>query len=277
MRRSTPEPFFMIVLRALDALKARELSFRAFGLLAFLCGEADFRTGKVTMSLRAMSDTVGWDGTTDWLRKNLRLLRDGGWIAYESRPGQQKPYVITLTGAKPASTSAPASDPGAGARAELTSERVGRLGGSDPSGERARASSGLQTNPSPPERQRDIDDEEYDAGFLEAIGTVGRLSGHQRVQALEVWRENPMFVRKCLREAKRGRVPAALFMSLVKDFKGTGAGAIADEWVVQTCKRDPTDPEHDRTVVLGPMPLAEAQVLAADDPDAVLRRFEGTS
>jgi hypothetical protein len=79
-----------------EALTGCEIDFLEHGLLTFLVGAINWRTGIYRGTLARLAEEVGWEQSTDWLRKKLSSLREGGWIEYESKSGQRSPYVIRL-------------------------------------------------------------------------------------------------------------------------------------------------------------------------------------
>jgi hypothetical protein len=91
-------PGFAKFPRKLPELLSRDdLTFYEFGLLAFLLAASNHRTHRWTGSLRSLQDLVRWPHGVDHLRKTLHALRDEGWIAFTSRPGQRTPYELQLT------------------------------------------------------------------------------------------------------------------------------------------------------------------------------------
>jgi hypothetical protein len=82
----------------IDALERGDLNFAEFGLLCWLECRANHRKTppEFTGTLNTIADAVDWQETDEWLRQCLVRLRDGGWIDYEVRPGQRKPFVIRL-------------------------------------------------------------------------------------------------------------------------------------------------------------------------------------
>lgn len=90
-------PFAQVVLALSDALNRRDLTFPQFGLAAFLALDADWRTGEAVYTLRALTDAVAWPWGPDKLLDDLKALRRAGWIEFDSRQGQRKPYVFRVT------------------------------------------------------------------------------------------------------------------------------------------------------------------------------------
>lgn len=95
MTRSA-EPFVRVPRRLFDAMQRGELSPTSFAVLAVLVDEADRLNGTAAFTLARLADRLSWEWGTEWLRRQLVGLRADGWIAYESKPGQRKPYRIEL-------------------------------------------------------------------------------------------------------------------------------------------------------------------------------------
>jgi hypothetical protein len=91
------EPFVRQPRRFHDALRCDDVNHRQFLLGCFLAGEIDFRTGVVALTLRALSDGIGWEWSEDTLLRDLKALRPA-WIDFEAKQGQRSPYVFRLTG-----------------------------------------------------------------------------------------------------------------------------------------------------------------------------------
>jgi hypothetical protein len=85
--------------RVHDALRRGDLSFEQFGILAYLTGAADYRSHEVTVTVGSLADGLQWPHSDDKLRRDLKAVKDGGWIDYEVRERQRRPYVIRVTGA----------------------------------------------------------------------------------------------------------------------------------------------------------------------------------
>jgi hypothetical protein len=101
-----------------DALTADELDFNSHGVLTFLIGAINWKTGVYRGTLRRLAEDIGWKRTSDYLRKTLNGLREDGWIGYESKSGKRDAYVIWLgaralsgQGNSPISDSTPEFDP----------------------------------------------------------------------------------------------------------------------------------------------------------------------
>ena len=208
----------MVPQRVLEAVKARDLRFRAFALLMFILGAVDFRSGRLTVTLRALADGCGWDLSLDWLRKTLGELRAQGWIDYESRPGQQRPYVITLRAA------AVTSDTPSATRTRSTSEATSESprGGEPATARRDRpdGTSGPQSEHRPkseeiedrrPRRERTDDDD-----LAELLDSMGVFTPAQRDRIASAWHTHPDGVLACAEQAAFAANPAAMFFTLVK-------------------------------------------------------------
>lgn len=79
-----------------EALTGDDLDFNSHGVLTFLIGAVNWKTGVYRGTIRRLAEDVGWERSEDYLRKALVKLRTGGWIEYESKPGQRSAYVIRL-------------------------------------------------------------------------------------------------------------------------------------------------------------------------------------
>ena len=95
--RDSREPFVMFPARFIDAEMRGELSERQAKLLRFIgrCGKEIKRETRLTLAQIAAG--VGWAGSDDALRRELRGLRPE-WIDYESTQGQRIPYLFHWTG-----------------------------------------------------------------------------------------------------------------------------------------------------------------------------------
>lgn len=78
------------------AVERGELTLRQLALLAYLRLKADHRAHEVTCTLSVLAEQCHWSHSTSLLSKELTILRRGGWVHYESRPGQRRPYIIHL-------------------------------------------------------------------------------------------------------------------------------------------------------------------------------------
>jgi hypothetical protein len=81
-----------------EALTGDDLDFNAHGLLTFLIGAINWKTGIYKGTIRRLAEEVGWEHSDDYLRKVLVRLRMGGWVDYASKPGQRSAYAIRLGG-----------------------------------------------------------------------------------------------------------------------------------------------------------------------------------
>jgi hypothetical protein len=79
-----------------DALTGDDLDFNAHGVLTFLIGAVNWKTGVYRGTIRRLAEDIGWEHSENYLSKKLRTLRDGGWIDFESKSGQRSAYVIRL-------------------------------------------------------------------------------------------------------------------------------------------------------------------------------------
>ena len=82
-----------------DALEGDELDFYDFGIVCYVLGAINWKTGVWKGTLGRMAEGMGWpfkDADKSALRKRLIKLRDAHWIEFESRQGQRSAYVIRL-------------------------------------------------------------------------------------------------------------------------------------------------------------------------------------
>jgi hypothetical protein len=87
--------------RAVVALRDGQLLYDEFVVLAWLYDRAPRTTFVVRVTLRQISDGIGWTRSDDWLSKRLRRLRDRGWIGFDSQPGRNRHvYEIALVDAR---------------------------------------------------------------------------------------------------------------------------------------------------------------------------------
>jgi hypothetical protein len=94
-----PFPFDPVPAALLRALRNRLVSRDEFCALAYLYARATNRSARtwvVTITLAQLGEAIAWEHSAEWLRQMLVRLRSKGWIAYESRSGQRKPYDIRL-------------------------------------------------------------------------------------------------------------------------------------------------------------------------------------
>jgi len=106
--------FAQVPKRVTKALLLGDLTFDQFGVAAFLCLAADYRTDTFTGTLGTIKDALQWGRSRDKLGRDLDALKARGWINFDVQQGQRKPYVIRLTGLLPEPTSAttsPATSP----------------------------------------------------------------------------------------------------------------------------------------------------------------------
>jgi hypothetical protein len=276
MRRGT-ETFFQVPHRVIQALNRGELTFPQFGLLCFLTGATDYRTREAVFSLRALQDGCRWDRGSDWLRKNLIELRELGWIQYDSRAGQQRPYVIRLRraavdGATAVSTtsdqiSVPEDTPGT----EITSDAVEGAAVPASRGERPAGIARPQSGPAALEETRLDDDDDELQRLLEPLGP---LTVAQRRTLAQAFARAPEGFRRCASSARDGRQPAGLLLSLIAEGEHLRLNR-SDEggWLVDVLIRHPTDPDADDLQVLGPYgSRREAEREAGKHEGATVRR-----
>lgn len=83
--------------RFYDALARGEITGRQFRLGCHLAGAVHWKTGEVSLTLRALADGCDWTWSEDTLLRDLRALRPA-WIEFEVGQGQRRPYVFRLTG-----------------------------------------------------------------------------------------------------------------------------------------------------------------------------------
>ena len=87
---AVPEPFTA-------ALRARQITYRQYGLGVYLLATADHRTQELMRTLEQLSAEQGFPKGRDSLSRDLRALEAGGWITCEISPGQSI-WRITITG-----------------------------------------------------------------------------------------------------------------------------------------------------------------------------------
>lgn len=111
MNAPRAEPHGRFPRRLLDALRAHRLTDTQGGLAMFLCGRADYTTGTYVGTLRMIIDEFNWKHGDDKLRRDLALLKREGWIDFDVRERQRKPWEIRLTGllVRPSAASTAAS------------------------------------------------------------------------------------------------------------------------------------------------------------------------
>jgi hypothetical protein len=119
------EPFGRPPRRLADALATGELTFWGYGILSWLEHRANHNYDPPTWSgtLAGMADAIDWPNTHDHLSKELRRLRDGDWIWYESVPGRRG-YEIELRRSLVATSDEPRTKLGSdqGVSSEVTSD-----------------------------------------------------------------------------------------------------------------------------------------------------------
>lgn len=275
MARSS-EYFFRVPYRVLRALNRGDITFTQFGLLCFLVGAVDFRTGEAILSLRAIQDGCRWERSGDWLRKNLLALRESEWIDYDSKAGQQRPYVIRLRdaavdGETPvSSTSAQISERAAAPGAEMTSGEGEGAAGPAPYRERPPNFERPQSGQSPREETRLDDDDDELQRVLESLGPFTRS---QRRVLSEAFASAPEGFRQCVSAARKGKRPAGLLLKLIADDEHLRLDRSAQGgWMVDVVFKHPTDPALDEPRALGPYgSRSEADAEAAQHEGATVR------
>ena len=266
----------MIPRRAYEALKRDELSLAQFSIIAFLCAEADYETGVATLTLRALKDGMRWKQSPDWLLKNLRSLRASGWVSYESRDGQQTPYVIKLTGAAVLrdSTKEQISEPEVPSRSEVTSERDAHGISPESNRDATEKRSKPQSTSDPKKEQKEK--EQRRVALEELLGShrcFDSLTVSQREEATIAWEEDPDRVRSCVSDAVKGKSPAGLFLHLLRNRPRGGAPKVGSPgaYAVHLYL-----PDQDSAVFLGPFESheeARAEAERHPEGDPVFERI----
>ena len=143
-----------------DATRRGEINGRQYLLGCFLAGEVHFKTGEVSLTLRALADSCDWQWSDRTLLRDLHVLRPA-WIEFQVGQGQRRPYVFSLTGLRRRETAVrhdfdtetPSSD-------EVTSTPLEVESASIPQPERVSASSQLRHGDSPKKRREETKQDE---------------------------------------------------------------------------------------------------------------------
>lgn len=191
-----------------------ELTFPQFALCAYLVLAKDDRD-EVATTLSGLAEAIGWPQSLDSLLRAAQALRNAGWLDYESKTGQRKPYVIRLTGLL-VETSDTTSATKGGGFAEVTSAVPRSDGVAKQVIEPAEPPHDLRSAEvlrREEKKKKDVVDEAFEI----AIEPLGYLTSPQRAEAFAAWLENPDGVRRCVADALQGDRPAALFMTLIRD------------------------------------------------------------
>lgn len=231
----SPELFARVPFRVHAALRRGDLTLAGFAIVAFLA-EEDFSDGEAVYTLRALIDALQWPWSADTLWRELRRLRSGGWIEFESKPGQRRPYVFRLTAA---ARVADASRPPQDLRADLRTEgpsgaEVDLRTTADPNGRKAAPGQGLTSAPtSALARAREEETKkktDRPSGYIDvpdalaaALRRLGaELHPAQLADAAAAWDANPELVERLVAESAGGSAPAGLFASKLRDARGCG-------------------------------------------------------
>ena len=113
-RDDAGDTFARVPVRLLDDVQAGRLPFAAVALFAFLHARRNLRTNVLVRTLSVLADETSYPHGHEQLRRELRALREAGWIDFDVRPGQRRPWEITVRhGAElaPARATAANSDP----------------------------------------------------------------------------------------------------------------------------------------------------------------------
>ena len=217
------EAFVMVPRRVFEAFQRGDLGYHEFALVVFLIGAVDRRTGVAKFTVAELARALQWEWSDNWLWRQLGALRTKGWIDFESKPGQRKPYAIRLAAAvvrDEATSERPLSDLG------LTSDwDRGRNLGLDLAVHRRNPASKAETTSdltSDPRARaggdvnRDLNDADGE-NLTKVLAPLGPLAGKQVAEAAAAWQENPEGVKRCVARALEGDVPAALFTSLIRE------------------------------------------------------------
>jgi hypothetical protein len=213
-----------VPVRLLLAVERGELQWDDLAVLGYLHLKS-YEHGECAMTLAALLEMMGWDRKReDTLGRILKGLRDSGWLDFESRRGQRKPYVFRLTGAA-IGTAGPdlrtTSAPDPPSRAEVTSaERRSEIV-AKPDVEPPRPPHDLRSAEvlRREERRKNVDDD-LDEQFELAIAPIcerGHVGREQRLEWLAAWQENEAGVRQLIAEALLGDRPAGLLTKMVRE------------------------------------------------------------
>ncbi|HEY8777918.1 MAG TPA: hypothetical protein VIM23_03140 [Gaiellaceae bacterium] len=161
--------FAQLPLRLHEAVRRGELTFHQFGLVAYLVGAADYRTGELATTVAALADAIQWGRSDDTLRRDLQALKAAGWIDYSVQERQRRPYILKLVGALrdgTASATAASNDPSM----RQTASPVRQFqDAAFPHGERERASTLEPACGSPVEETRTDAEENDNPGIEEEL------------------------------------------------------------------------------------------------------------
>ena len=72
------------------------MSFAGLGVVTFLIGECFRGQGRAIYGIGALREAMGFPQSRETLRKELRQLKSDGWIDFDVRERQRKPYVFEL-------------------------------------------------------------------------------------------------------------------------------------------------------------------------------------
>ena len=169
-----------------DALIRDDLDFDGFAIVAFLVAAREYASGEYVGTLEKIAADLRWEHTPDYLSKKLRELREGDWLAFETRPGQRKPYVIRLGSrllSEPTSdstsdtTSDSTSDGDTPPQSEVTSESP--RSGAQPIPQPAGAEAAFQPPTIPRSKEREQEREGEPAGAVRLPRDGSRPSSFQ--------------------------------------------------------------------------------------------------
>src|SRR5687768_11908791 len=90
--------FGAVPLRLLWALERGDVGLDEFAVGAYLVCKVDHETRELAVTVTSLAESLSWQKTERALKRALANLREGGWVTYDVRPGQRRPYVIRLTG-----------------------------------------------------------------------------------------------------------------------------------------------------------------------------------
>jgi hypothetical protein len=91
------ERFAAVPERFTAALRARQITYRQYGLGIYLLATANHYTRELTRTLEQLSAEQGFPKGRDSLSRDLRALETGGWITCQIGPGKSL-WTITITG-----------------------------------------------------------------------------------------------------------------------------------------------------------------------------------
>ena len=215
-------PFVMMARSMGSALAAGELSTDAVAMWVGMACASDPQTLEFVGTLDEIRRLCGLGKKgADQLSRHLRALRDGGWIAFESRPGQRKPYRVQILDLRTPSARPPhLSTPNT---RRLTSASAEVVGGANSYEDRGGPPHDLRTRGGGGPAREELEVENgvvtsTETDELDAVLAPLGLTQMQAKEAVRAWQESPAGVEREVQHAlANGERPAALFMSRIRD------------------------------------------------------------